>query len=182
MGFEWNCAGIKNALFYHEDVPYICIYVWTSFYFLPRFINFSLRVPAKLAFCCPVFAEINKSYQVAPWSDLQFLVRCTIFSLPYRSGFQSRWLSKRLFAPILPHYCAKRKVLTLKCAILFISLWSFCVNSAIKAFNKKTVCSITLYCFTWSGKALHQTAGAVQTVSPGPWGGHYDRDEQLNAL
>lgn len=91
-------------------------------------------------------------------------------------------LSRRLFAPILLHYCTKRKVVTLKCAILFISVWRLCLNSAIKAFNKKTVCGMTLYCFTWSGKALHQTAGAVQTVSPSPWGGHYDRDEQLKAL
>lgn len=39
-----------------------------------------------------------------------------------------------------------------------------------------------LYCFTWSGKALHQTAGALQTAPPGPWGGHYNRDAQLKAL
>lgn len=36
-----------------------------------------------------------------------------------------------------------------------------------------------LYCFTRSGEVLHQTAGALQTAPPGPRGGHYDRDEQL---
>lgn len=56
--------------------------------------------------------------------DSPFLCRCNI-SQPYMSGFQSRLLSKRLFAPILLCYCAKRKVSTLKC----LSFSSWCEGS-----------------------------------------------------
>lgn len=38
-----------------------------------------------------------------------------------------------------------------------------------------------LYCLTWSGEIIHQTAGALERVPPGPWGGHYDRDERLES-
>lgn len=152
---------------------------------LPTF--FPPNICRHLNFAFPVVAEINKRY----WSgfppdstrvsaDLPFLCRCRISQPSMSGGFQSRLLSERLFALVL-HCCAKRKTFALKCAVLFIwaegSVWTRWSKLLTR---RRSVAS--LFIVTWSGKALLQTAGAVQTASPSPWGGHYDRDEQLKAL
>lgn len=139
----------------------ICIH------FLPHFTNFFLQVPAKTWILLSCLCGNSYWSGFAPDGIyLNTLVCLQICHFCADVTFHSRaWVAFRagcyqrdFFAHI---YCGKRKVLILKCAVLFILVWRFSVTPAIKAFNKKTVCGITLYCFTWSGKALHQTAGAV---------------------
>lgn len=161
-------------------------FAFTFYLILP---TFSSKCLPTLEFCFSVFAEMMNWWSGFPTDSIylntlvclcdHFCAHVTFHSgswVAFKAGYYQRDFLLPLYSIIVP------KESSSPYAVLFILVWRFSVNSTFKAFNKKKVCGITLYCFTWSGKALHQTAGAVQTVSPSPWGGHYDRDEQLKAL
>ena len=180
---SWNKTNIPEFVLLPSNIVNIQI---LSLHFFSK----TMKCPFNWILNLPLLTlpSMNLSFLHFLTTCLTFLSRGNTFHRPTWGAVKDSSLSKRLFVPHPTTSSHQERGLhpATYCPFHLIVKFFSPRNSATGAFLKKkrggqsAPRSVTaLYCFTRSGEVLHQTVGALQTAPPGPRGGHYDRDEQL---